>query len=218
MNFANILENIKNGIDYNAFCTLRNDFIENQFHAAVDSLKPCKSTADKAVKKYIAAAPYKDEKVKGVYTDGKTALILSDDLPEAENQEIKKIEIAEKIMEMWKDRKPAHCYFLDSVALYKAYKKQEKAEYLLHIDGNYYNAAFVAEMVECIATKRDEYISAEICENGALLMKGSGHGAAFILPVKRSDCHISRNVNAQDFFKYLSDIEDGYIEEIKKSA
>lgn len=217
MNFANLLENIKNGIDYNAFCALRNDFIENQFHAAYDSLRPCKSTAEKAVKRYIAAAPYKDAKTKGVYTDGKTALILSDDKPEAENEKIQKIEIAEKIIETWKNRKPSHCYFLDSIALYKAYKKQEKAEYLLHLDGNYYNAAFISEMIECIAIKRDEYISAEICENGALLVKGKG-GAALILPVKRTGCHISRNINSQDFFKYLSDIEDKYIEEIKKSA
>lgn len=217
MNFANLLENIKNGIDYNAFSVLLNDFMENSFAAAYDSIKPCKSTAEKAVRRYIANASYKDEKTKGVYTNGKTALILSDDITDAEPETLKRIGLANGIIAMWENRKPTHCYFIDCIALYKAYKKQQKAEYFLQLDGNYYNAALISEMVECIATKKEQYISAEICENGALLIKQNG-GAALILPVKRGACHISQNVNFQDFLKYLDETEKDFIAEIRKRA
>lgn len=215
MNFVNILETIKGHIDFTAFETLRNDFIENAFQEEYKKLRPTKSGSEKAIAKYVSKATYKDAEKVGAYSNGYTILLLAKDQPEAEKN-IKSINLAEKVLDMIKNRRPAECYFFDSIALYKALNRQQKDDYLIKIDDHFYSAALVAEMVDCIVTSKTQYIRAEICENGALMIKQTN--AALILPVSCTACHPSKNANMQDFLKYLDEIEKAYIDEIRKTA
>lgn len=214
MNFIKLMETIKEQINFETFGMLRTDFF-NQFQDEYKNIKPCKSTQEKAIQRYISKATYKDEKTPGAYTNGHTALILSADRPECE-KDIRKTNVAEKLLEMFKGKRPTDCYFFDSIALYKALNRQQKDNYLIKIDDYFYSAALVAEMVDCIATSKTQYIRAEICENGALMIKQTS--AALILPVSCTACHPSKNANMQDFLRYLDSIEKGYIEEIRKTA
>lgn len=215
MNFARLIETIKSGIDYTAFSVLRDDFMNN-FRDEYMKLHPCKSTMEKAIEKYITkTATMKGEKT-ATYTQGTTVLLLNKE-PEV-SEDLPRKEIVETAtLEMLKNRKPSNCYFMDSIALYKAFKKQDKnAKYFLHIDGYYYNAALVAEMVECIADQKEKYIACEICPNGALFIRQTH--AALILPVNKHSHNAAENVNIQDFYKFLDAIEEEYIEEMKKTA
>lgn len=212
MNIINLLSILKNQIDYTTFQRIKDDFMED-YREEYKKLRPCKSTMEKAIKKYIAGATFKDDQKTGTYSNGYTALMIAGDIESAESDRIQKVDLASKVLEMFKTRRPVDCYFMDSIALYKALKKQEQQDYLLHIDGHYYNAKYITEMIECIADSKERYISCEICENGALLIKQKN--AALILPVvvreKRSQndcaCHPSKNVNMQDFLRYCDGIE-----------
>lgn len=215
MNFIKLLETIKEQINFETFGMLQTDFF-NQFQDEYKNIKPCKSTQEKAIQRYISKAKYKDEKTPGAYTNGHTALILSADRPECE-KDIRKTNVAEKLLEMFKGKRPTDCYFFDSIALYKTLKKQEKQDYFLKIDDRFYNAAYVAEMLDCIADNKNSHITAEICENGALLIR-QRTAAALILPIMRTACSPDKNANMQDFLRYLDSIEKGYIEEIRKTA
>lgn len=215
MNFARLIETIKSGIDYTAFSVLRDDFMEN-YRDEYKKLRPCKSTMEKAIEKYITkTATMKGEKT-ATYTQGTTVLLLNKEPEIMENLPRKEI-VETATLEMLKDRKPSHCYFMDSIALYKAFKKQDKnTRYFLHIDGHYFDAALVSDMVECIADQKEKYITCEICTNGALFIR-QAH-AAIILPVNKHSHNAAENINTQDFYKFLDDIEKEYIEEIKKTA
>lgn len=215
MNFIKLMETIKEQINFETFGMLRTDFF-NQFQDEYKNIKPCKSAQEKAIQRYVSKATYKDEKTKGAYTNGHTALILSADRPESE-KDIKKTNVAEKLLEMFKSKRPTDCYFFDSVALYKTLKKQEKQDYFLKIDDRFYNAAYVAEMLDCIADNKNSHITAEICENGALLIRQRS-AAALILPVMRSKCTPDKNINMQDILKYFQEIENNFIDEIRKTA
>ena len=213
MNFINLIENIKSGIDYNAFNVLYNDFMDN-YRDNYRKARYTKSTAEKAVNRYVnGTATMKGEKT-ATYTDGTTVLFLS---KEPENaKDLKPAGIEEQILDLLKTRRPASCYFVDSIVLYKTLKRQENKTYFLHIDGNYYNAEKVAEMIDCITTEKENYISAEICENGALFIRQTD--AALILPVKRDTIHASDNVNMYDFLKHFDAIEKSFIDEIARTA
>lgn len=215
MNFINLLNLIKNQIDNSTFQTLRDDFLDD-YATEYKNLRPCKSVSDKAIKKYISGAKIKDEKT-ATYTTGKTVLLLNKPIPEAESKDLQTKNIAPQIIEMWQDKKPTSCFFMDSIALYKTLKKQEKTDYFLHIDGHYYNAALIAEMVECIATNKDTYIQADICKNGALFIRQNGNGA-LILPVVRNGCPEAQNVNMQDFLLFVDRIEKKLLDDIKRTA
>jgi len=216
MNHINLLEILKNQIDYDTYIRIQSDFMI-EYNEIYKNIRPCKSTQEKAIKKYISAATLKDEKTATYTKGGTTCLLLKRDRTEAEPENLKKIDLAEKITAMFKNRRPAECYFFDSIALYRALKKQQKQDYFLHIAGHYYNAALIAEMLECIADNKERYIQAEICENGALLIRQKY--AALILPVNVTTCHPSKNVNMQDFLKYCDGI-DKYIlsKELKATA
>lgn len=215
MNFLNLLETVKNQIDYSTFQTLQEDFME-QFRDEYAKIRPCKSVSEKAIAKYIKAASLKDDKTATYTKEGTTALLLGNGRPLNEGASVKKSELAPHLLEMLKTKRPSDCYFFDSLAMYKALKKQESRNYFLKIDGHIYNAALVAEMVECIATSKEKYISAEICENGALLIR-QNH-AAVIMPISFHDCPTCANVNAQNILKHFRAIETSYLDEIKRTA
>ena len=214
MNTIRLLEMIKNQIDYSTFQAIQSDFFDS-FNNEYGKISTCKSARERAIKRYISNATHKDQRP-GTYTNGKTALLIRQDYNDIEPKNIQTTDLGKLITDMWKNKRPTHCYFFDCVALYKTLKKQESLEYLLPIDGHYYNIALVAEMLECIADSKEAYVSAEICENGALLLKQKY--AALVLPVMRSGLPITHNVNMQDFLKYINDIEKSFIEDIKKSA
>lgn len=214
MNFINLLETLKKDISYDSFTQLQSDFMENDFYTAYKSLKPCKSTMQSAIKKYLSACTYKDEKT-ATYTTGVSALFLSAPIPEGEN--LKTEDLSKNLLPMMKNRRPADCYFFDSIALYKALKKQENKTYFLEIDGHFYNAAIIADLLPCVADNKSNYVSAEICENGALLMRQKN--GALILPVVRDSCHVSENVNMQDFLRYCDNMEKSFFsKELKETA
>ena len=215
MNFIRLMETLKNQIDYSTYQILQADFME-QFREEYAKIRPCKSASEKAIAKYIKAATMKDDKTATYTKGGTTALLLGNGRPLNEGETVKKAELAPHLLEMLKTKRPSDCYFFDSIAMYKALKKQESRNYFLKIDGHIYNAALVAEMVECIATSKEKYISAEICENGALFIRQTH--AAFIMPIAFQECPICANVNTQDILKYFRAIETSYLEEIKRTA
>lgn len=204
MNIINLLSILKNQIDYTTFQRIKDDFMKD-YREEYKKLRPCKSTMEKAIKKYIAGATFKDDQKTGTYSNGYTALMIAGDVESAESDRIQKVDLASKVLEMFKTRRPVDCYFMDCIAFYKAMKKQEKKNYLLNIDGHFYNAVYVSEMVECISDKKEAYIRADICENGALIIKQKY--AAVILPVCANACDPAQNVNIQDFFKMCESIE-----------
>lgn len=214
MNFINLMELIKDNIDLDIFTALHNDF-SDAFAAEYQNLKPCKSSIAKAIKKYVGGAKYKDATT-AIYTTGVTVLLLDKPAADAEDPHLQTTDLATPVSAMLKDRKPVDCWFFESIALYKVLKKQEKQDYFLQIDGHYYNASLVAEMIECIADNKDRYICAQICSNGALCIQQKH--AAFVLPVKTNGCPVSKNVNARDFFKYVKDLDDGYTKSAIKTA
>ena len=225
MNYINLLELIKNNINYNVFKALNDDFLKD-YQAEYKNLRPCKSAAEKAIKNYVSRATYKDEKT-AVYGGGHTCLILSNYIPEAENAKIKSVDLATPVKDMFSDRVPTDCYFMDCLALYKTLKKQEKQDYFLEIDGHFFNAGLVAEMLDCIATKKETYIRAELCKLGSTarraLMINQGAGAvAIILPVVRDAVSIAQNINAQTVFRYTGAIEtklfDAALQAARKGA
>ena len=202
MNFVNLMETIKKQINFDAYSRIHMDFMDD-YSDTYKNIKACKSTQERAISKYISAATMKDEKTATYTKAGTTVLLLDKDRPGAES--IKCVDLASKITDMWKDRRPAECYFFDSIALYKTLKKQEKTDYLLRVGDYYYNAALIAEMIECIADDKEKYIQADTCKNGALMIRQKY--AALILPVVVPTCHPSKNVNMQDFLKYCDRIE-----------
>ena len=214
MNFINMMEILKNQINFDTYRILYDDFMES-YSAEYRKLRPCKSVSDRAIKKYISGVRYKDDNNTGIYTDGVTILMIGHDIQDAEKNTTSK-NLRELITGMWKNKKPVDCYFMDSIALYKAMKKQEDKKYLLCIDGHYYDAALITQMMECIATSKEQYIRAEICENGALLIQQKY--MAMILPVNTKTCHPSANINSQDFLKCCASIENSYFKDILKTA
>lgn len=214
MNYINLMELIKDNINLDIFTTLHNDF-SDAFAAEYQNLKPCKSSMAKAIKKYVNGAYRKDTNT-ATYTTGATLLMLDKPAADAEDPHLQTADLAMPVAAMLKDRRPVDCYFFESIALYKVLKKQEKQDYFLQLDGHYYNASLVAEMIECITNNKDRYICAQICPNGALCIQQQQ--AALILPVKRNGCPIAQNVNSRDFFKYVKEIEDGYTKDAIKTA
>ena len=212
MNFINLTEAIKNEISAATYYRLLDDFMD-AWRDALKGIKPCKSAADKAIKNYIAGAQYKDDTTRGVYSDGATALILPANMfvnDTAINSGIISNGIAKTITDLLKNKRPTTCDFLESYALYKVFKKWDKdTEYFLKIDGFYYNPDLVFECLDCIATNKKGYISAEISNGdglkGALFIRQDG-GTALVLPIAREDCHPSQNINFKDFMTYTDGV------------
>ena len=109
MNFINLLETVKNEISHDSFTRLHSDFMYNDFLSAYKSLKPCKSTMQNAIKKYLSGCTCKDEKT-ATYTTGTSVLFLSAPIPEGEN--LKAADLSKNLLPMMKNRRPAECYFL----------------------------------------------------------------------------------------------------------
>ena len=221
MNYINLLELIKNHINYDVFKALNDDFLKD-YQAEYKNLRPCKSAAEKAIKNYVSRATFKDEKT-AVYGDGHTCLIVSNYIPEAENAKIKSVDLATPVKDMFSDRVPTECYFMDCLALYKTLKKQAKQDYFLEIDGHFFNAGLVAEMLDCIATKKETYIRAELCKLGSTarraLMISQGAGAvAIILPVVGRSADITKNINAQTVFKHIDGIREALFDAALQAA
>lgn len=205
MNFINLLNTIEKQIDYTTFKILYDDFLE-EYRREYKNIKPCKSAMEKARKNYAAKALYKDSNVKGLYSTGTTAIILSHDIDLSGKQNFKAADMSNMILQMMKTKSPVDCYFIESIALYKVLKKQEKSDYYLVIDNHVYNAALVLEVLECIVDHKEQYIRAEISQhNGALLL--NQNGAGLVLPTIYNKCYNAKNVNTNDFFKMCDTLE-----------
>lgn len=215
MNFINLLSILKDQIDHDTFTRLHDDFISD-YQANYKALRPCKSTMEKAIRRYTSKATLKDEKTATYTAGGATVLLLDTPRQDAEPENLRTADLSTKIIESWKGRRPTDSYFFDDIALYKTLNKQEKQNYFLKLDGHLYNASLVAEMVECIADNKDRYIQAEICNNGALLIRQKY--AAMILPVNITACNPSQNINMQDFIKLIRSIENEYKNDSIKAA
>ena len=208
MNYITLINTIKNEISYNAFNVLHNEFIEN-FNNEYRALRVSKSTAEKAADKYISGALYKDLVAAGAYSEGTTVLMLPGNRPNAENEKIKSVDLASQVKEMFNSKAPTDCYFWDSIALFKALKKQAAGRYLLKLDGHLYDAEKVKTMLECISDDKEKYIRADICQNNGALFIQQKY-AAMILPVSGNDCPPDLNINSQDFLKLCDAIEKEY--------
>lgn len=209
MNIINLLNLIRDQIDYSTYDQITSDFMINCFSEERSKLRITKSEREKAVNKYISEALYKDSQGTGIYSTGHTALMVQGFRPEAENKNIQAVDLSGPVMSLWKDRRPTDCYIIDSIALYKALKKQEDLEYRLLLDGHLYNAKYIAEMTACIADNKDAYIRCDIVKNGALILQQNSN-VAVILPIVGDGCHASKNINAKDFFSLLTEIEKSY--------
>ena len=214
MNIINLLELIRNQVDYTTAHKIIDDFMtgygENHINA-----RYTKGTAKKAIDNYIKAAAYKDGENIGIYTNGRTVLMTTET---AETAAKVSPHLEKRIVEMIKDRQPEDCYLIDSILLYKALKKQENQDYFLQIGGRFYNPDLVNEVLNCVCTNKEKYIRCDICTNGALFIQ-QDTTAALILPIVRDKCHISENVNFRDFLKYIKELENNLLNEaIRKTA
>lgn len=145
----------------------------------------------------------------GAYSDGTTVLMLPANKPNAENETIKAVDLASQVKEMFNSKAPTDCYFWDSIALFKALKKQAAGRYLLKLDGRLYDAEKVKTMMECISDDKEKYIRADICQNNGALFIQQKY-AAIILPVTGCDVAPDLNINTQDFLKLMDGIKQGY--------
>lgn len=214
MNIINLLELIKNHVDYTTAHKIIDDFITN-FGENYHNARYTAGTAKKAIENYIKAANYKDGENIGIYTNGKTVLMTTET---AETAAKISPNLEKRICEMIKGRQPDDCYLIDSILLYKALKKQENQDYFLEISGQYYNPELVNEVLACVCTNKEKYIRVDICTNGALFIQ-QDTTAALILPIIREKCHISQNVNFRSFLEYTKELENNLLtNEIKKTA
>ena len=217
MNYLNMMELLKDQINYETFYRIKEDFID-AWREEYRKIRPCTSAAEKAQKRYMTDAR-KDEHESGLYTTGTTVLYSSLGI-DIDRPNINKCDIREAFLGFFKDKKPVDARIEESIALYKILKKQEKQDYRFIIDGNSYNMQYIAELYDCIALKKDEYIyTYYVTTDGkhpALLMQGKA-GIAVILPIIYSG-HFSQNCNFTDFCKYNDEIDRAKIDEIRKSA
>lgn len=217
MNQLELLNLIKDQIDYTTFNKINNDFMDD-FATEYKKARYTAGTAKKAIQEYIANANYKDETTPGVYATPATILMI------AENQDIKENEktdakkgLAKMTIEMLKNRRPTECYFIESVILYKQLKKQADHTYYLRVGDRYYNPALINEMLKCIVTNKEKYIRAGICENGALFIQQDG-AAALILPYMWKECYFANNVNFRDYLEFTKTIENDLLNDVLKTA
>lgn len=216
MNIINLLELIKDQIDYTTARQIIDDFMK-EFSTEYKKARYTPGTAKKAIEKYILAAKYKDEKTTGIYATPATILMINCNENKTGPQTETKNDLAKVAIDMMKNRRPVECYFIDSIILYKQLKKQADHEYYLRIDNRYYNPALIAEMLQCVVTNKEKYIRAEMCENGALFIQQDG-AAALILPYIWENVHMTKNVNFKDFMEYTKAIENELLNDVLKTA
>lgn len=214
MNTLELLGLLNENITFFAFEQIREDLFKN-YRDELKKLRFNKSATEAATKKYIAGASYKDNSTAGLYSDGVSIIYAA---PGVDNSELKTVDIKKFFIEAFKNARPVDCHIIESLAMYKTlYKQNSDLEYLLNIDGNYYNPKLILKVLPVAISNKTNYTRLDAASNGALMIEGR----AVILPVKlngASDISIEKNINISDINKWLNNYEQNIIERIKATA
>jgi len=227
MNYYEIMELVKNQIDFATYETLKNDF-NDRFNAELRKIQINNTTRKNAIKSYLAHDNImQDNKYNNqlVFSDGVSVLniISTPENMKTYEAEKKSDKCADYMLEAFKTMRPTDTpYIWESVAVARALGwTPNTTDYLIEIDGNYYNFSLVYSLWGCIADKNNaNSIDCMLCDAGkrkSLLMR-SKYGCALLLPVARDALHISKNVGFRAYIDYEKANEDYFINIIKKGA
>lgn len=226
MNYYEIMELVKTQIDFATYETLKNDF-NDRFNAELKKIQINNTTRKNAIKSYLNHVNIMQDKITNqlVFTDGVSILNIASN-PEnmkAYEAEKKCEKCADYLLEAFKTMRPTDtAYIWESVAVARALGwTPNTTDYLIEIDGNYYNFSLVYSLWACIADKNSaNSVDCMLCDAGnrkSLLMR-SKYGCALLLPVARDALHITKNVSFRAYMDYEKANEDYFINLIKKGA
>lgn len=227
MNYYEMMELVKNQIDFTTYTTLKNDF-NNKFNTELKKIQINNTTRKNAIKSYLTHSNImQDIKYSNqlVFTDGVSVLNIASNPENMKTYEAEKKceKCANYLLEAFKTMHPTNtAYIWESVAVARALGwAPNTTDYLIEIDGNYYNFSLVYSLWGCIADKNNAYsVDCMLCDAGkrkSLLMR-SKYGCALLLPVARDALHITKNVSFRAYIDYEKANEDYFINLIKKEA
>jgi hypothetical protein len=218
MNIINLLNLIKDQVDYTTATAIIDDFF-TEYREKYAKARYTKTTAKNTIEKYIAAAKYKDQDVAGIYATDATALLVDEKRVNAKTNAAERNDLAKIVTDTMKNRRPVDCRCLtESVVLYKLLEKQHFQQYFIRIGDYYYNPDFIEGLIQCVATDKKTYIRVEVCENGALVLSQNSGAVAFVLPYMWEKTEAAKNVNFGDFLKLIDDIKSDLLNDTLKTA
>lgn len=218
MNIINLLNLIKDQVDYTTATAIIDDFF-TEYREKYAKARYTKTTAKNMIEKYITNAKYKDHEVSGIYATDATALFVDEKQVDAKTNAAERNDLAKIVTETMKGRRPVDCHYLiDSMVLYKLLEKQQFQQYFIRIGDYYYNPDFIDVMLQCVATDKNSYIQIEVCENGALVLSQNNGAVAFVLPYIWEKVEAAKNVNFGDFLKLIDDVKSNLLNEALKTA
>jgi hypothetical protein len=218
MNIINLLNLIKDQVDYTTATAIIDDFF-TEYREKYAKARYTKTTAKNAIEKYITYAKYKDQNVPGIYATDATALFIDEKQVDAKTNAAERNDLAKIVTDTMKNRRPVDCHCLiESVVLYKLLEKQQFQQYFIRIGDYYYNPDFIEGLIQCVATDKKTYIRVEVCENGALVLSQNSGAVAFVLPYMWEKTEAAKNVNFRDFLKLVDDIKSDLLNDTLKTA
>lgn len=210
MTHLQIIDLIKDTADAGAIREIAED-LRGQILNQEKALRFCKSTAEKAQKAYATSAKIKD--VRGLYSDGTTALLTKGGAIDGTTTKAHESTI-NAIMEHFRNPAPVDNNLIIDIATFCTLKKQGGENILLEIGASLYNPALIKKGLECVCTKKADYI--QTMQKGkdgrqTLIIRGDA-GAFLVLPVYRGEAtslHFTKTCDFCEIFTTLENIQNG---------